>query len=980
MIDRLRLALLALLVFARPSWAGTDRLSEPQAGLLAAQTSTGVVVTPTAAPGAVYQTLNPHLPALPDFLAGQPSAVAVSPDGKTLLVLTSGFNRNADAAGKFVPGLSNEYVFVFDLANGAPRQVQALQAPDTFIGLAWSPKGDRFYVSGGVDDDVIEFVRTGDGFTRTRAFALGHKTGLGLEARPEAAGVAVSPNGRRLLVANYQNDSVSLIDLETGKAISERDLRPGVVHPRTGPKPGGTFPKAVVWSSNVDAFVAVQRDRELVRLTIGAASMRVSARLPTPGQPVALASDPSRRRLFAALDNSDALMVVDTTTGRPIETIPTAGPRALLPNPRRLGGVDSNALALAKDGRTVLVSNGGQNAIAVVRLDDRAAGLEERQPSRRDRDGDPDERPSKDRSAVVGLIPTGWYPTGVAFSMDQKEIFAVNSKSDPGPNPLGCRNTLAIKGKAACTGANQYVWQLQKGGLLSLPRPTPAQLGVLTRQVAVNNDYLARRDAGQDKAVMAFLHDHIKHVIFIVKENRTYDQVLGDLEVGNGDPKLAILGQSLTPNHHALAREFVTLDNFLDSGESSNTGWNWTTAARTNDFTEREAPVNYAARGLQYDQEGSNRNVNVGYGALKDRLAANPQTPSDPNILVGEADVAAPDGPGGEAGEGYLWNGALKAGLTVRNWGFYGDLARYEPSAGPNQIPLERDPYGKRLQVFFPTKSALRPYTDLYFRGFDQAFPDYWRFKEWEREFNQFETTGAAPNLMLLRLPHDHFGAFDRGIDGIGSVETEIADNDYAVGLVVQKVAASRFAADTLIFVIEDDAQDGPDHVNAHRSLALIVGPYVKRRAVISTRYTTVNFLRTIEDVLGVQPLNLNDAAARPMAEVFDIAGGRWTFTAKPSSVLKATTLPIPADAFASACPSRPPRSPLYWAKVMAGQDFSSEDKLDTPAFNRALWAGLSSGPLPTVRDGRDLSGARPAPPGCAGGRGEGAKPAPAAR
>jgi hypothetical protein len=446
-------------------------------------------------------------------------------------------------------------------------------------------------------------------------------------------------------------------------------------------------------------------------------------------------------------------------------------------------------------------------------------------------------------------------------------------------------------------------------------------------------------------------------VIYIVKENRTYDQILGDLEVGNGDPRLAVFGRAMTPNLHALARQFVDLDAFFDSGESSNTGWNWTVAGRTNDWTEREAPVNYAGRGLGYDQEGDNRNVNVGFASMAERVAANPLSPKDPNVLAGARDVAAPDGPYGVEGKGYLWDQVLAAGLSVRNWGFYGDLSLYFPQAGAARTPLEREPWKTSLRVFTPSKASLMGITDPYFRGFDQSFPDYWRFKEWEREFDAFAAKGSAPNLMMLRLAHDHTGDFGKGIDGVNTVETELADNDYAVGMVIEKVAKSPFAKDTLIFVVEDDAQDGPDHVDAHRSIALIAGPYVKHGSVVSRRYATVNLIHTIETVLGASPMGLNDALAEPMAEIFDTSTADWTFVARVPAVLRTTALPLPPVISAQAGCQVKTRSAGYWAAAMAGQNFAGEDRLDTAAFNLALWRGLKGEtPYPTVRDGKDLS------------------------
>ena len=300
--------------------------------------------------------------------------------------------------------------------------------------------------------------------------------------------------------------------------------------------------------------------------------------------------------------------------------------------------------------------------------------------------------------------------------------------------------------------------------------------------------------------------------------------------------------------------------------------------------------------------------------------------------------------------------------MKVRNYGFYGDLVVYGARAGADQIPLEREPWKTNLRVFHATKMALQAISDPYFRAFDQAFPDYWRFKEWEREFDGFEKSGEAPGLMLVRLAHNHTGEFARAIDGVNTVETQVADNDYALGLLIERVAKSRFANDTLIFVIEDDAQDGPDHVDAHRSIALIAGPYVKNAPSIHSRYNTVDLIRTMELILGLQPMGLNDALATPMAEVFDLtAPPAWSFTAALPPILR-TTRPAPAPDGGSleGCEAAPGRTSAYWAKAMAGQDFSQEDNLNTAAFNLALWRGLKgSAPYPTARNGEDLSANR---------------------
>jgi DNA-binding beta-propeller fold protein YncE len=928
-------------------------------------TPTGQAITPRAAQGGLFQTLNPDLPQFPDHAAGSASALAASPDGKTLLILTSGYNLMFGADGKPIPDASMEYVFVYDVSGPAPVKRQVIRLPNSFLGLVWAPSGQRFYVSGGVDDDVLEYAAAGGSYSLARTFALGHKAGLGLAVRPEAGELAISPDGTRLLVANFQNDSVSVIDLASGK-VSEQDLRPGAIDAASRGQPGGSFPRAVLWVADDKAYVTSERDREIIALRIAGDRVAITRRLRTRGQPVALTRNRTGSRLYAATDDTDGLVVIDTATDRVIERASTlAPPMVRPPSARGLGGAGSNGLALAPDGRTLLVTNGAQNDVAIVHLSAAAAGVAGASPTPdADGDGDDDDGApaSRDRSSVIGLIPTGWYPTAVAMAADGSRIFVVNGKSNTGPVSDACRVNLSIAPDHdnACKATNEYVWQKQLAGFLSLPTPSAAELGRLTRQAAENNRYLAAPDAAE-AATFAFLRQHIHHVIYVIKENRTYDQVLGDLEVGNGDPRLAVFPRAMTPNQHALARQFVDLDAFFDSGESSNTGWNWSTAARTNDFTEREAPVNYGDRGLQYDQEGDNRQINVGYATSAERVAANPLSPADPDVLPGANDVAAPDGPDGAAGQGYLWDAALRAGLSVRNYGFYGDLSRYR--AGPGQILLEREPYKTGHKVFYVAKAALMPLTDPYFWGFNQALPDYWRYKEWEREFDGYVARGDLPSLTLLRLPHDHTGSFAEAVDGVNTVEAELADNDYALGLVVQTLAHSRYAADTLIFVLEDDAQDGPDHVDAHRSLGFVIGPYVRRGAVVSRRYTTVNMLKTMEAVLGLGPMGLNDALAEPMGAVFDTRQADWTYQARVPPVLRSTALPLPPPTTAEAgCPIAPARSAAWWAKAMAGQDFSMEDHLDTAAYNRALWLGLKgAAAFPSVRDGRDLKTRRAA-------------------
>jgi hypothetical protein len=477
----------------------------------------------------------------------------------------------------------------------------------------------------------------------------------------------------------------------------------------------------------------------------------------------------------------------------------------------------------------------------------------------------------------------------------------------------------------------------------------------LTEQVAQNDHF--RAVGAKDQAVMEFLRGKIHHVVYIIKENRSYDQVLGDLERGNGDPALTSLPEPITPNHHELARGFVTLDNFYASGEVSGDGWNWSTAGRATDSLEKTVPVNYAGHGLDYTSEGGGRNINSGIASPTERRRANPVTPDDDDLLPGTASVSAPDAADDDensAGAGFLWDGAIRAKLTVRNYGFFIDLLRYRlPDNIPGHLAPVRDARADGTAVAFAANADIAPFTDPYYRGFDEREPDYWRFKEWEHEFDDYVRNGNLPALELLRMGGDHFGDFARAIDGVNTAETQMADNDYALGLVIQKIAGSPYKNDTLVFVVEDDAQDGPDHVDAHRTLAFVLGPYVRQRALVSERYTSVHMLRTIEDILGIEPLGLNDSSVEPMTAVFDRTLQPWDYRPIVPAVLRTTQLPLPARTAAEAGPSdgggyaRPRHDSAYWAAKTEDMDFSAEDRLDTPRFNRILWAGLMGDAVP---------------------------------
>ncbi len=999
-------------------------------------------ITPLAIPGANFQFLdtgmtvtdsfNPQVAPV-EWMASQAVSTSVSPDGGTLLVLTSGFNRVFQGPFPiFDPLFSTEYIFVFDITSQSPVFTQAIPIPNAYHGIVWDPviANHAFYVSGGMGDapfgtdpipytlpnngDNIHIVQQqGDGTWKAVAeldlgqdasnVVAGHPSGNGLPVpndkiasvnsavyvAPMAAGLAISNDGQTLIVANYYNDSITIFTgglsmwqqqwvADAGSAQGhqglyqgkELDLRPGKAASSPSPgTPGGEYPFWVVIAGNsgpgATAYVSSLRDREIDVVNLGevcgngttgpncviTTNPSVTARISVKGQPNKMTLNKAHSLLYVAEDESDTVDVIDLNPGdrgvpgqtgparlnTVIETIPVVAPADALQHfaLTQYTGANTNSVTLSPDETQLFVTNGNLNDLAVVQLSGTNTG-----------------------DHVVGLIPTGWYPNSVSFNADGSWAYVVNSKSPTGANPNWCY-VYGPAGYPTCMPANEYNPQLTKAGLLSFPvAGAIANLSNLTTQVTTNNRFAATSTTGP---VLAAVQQGVQHVIYILKENRTYDQILGDLGRGNGDPSMALFGQAITPNQHNLAQTFVTLDNFRASAETSNDGWPWSTSARAPDVIEHQFPVNYAQRGLSLDSEGLNRNVNVALPTLAQRQASDPLMPGGAlspdaedgeDLLPGQTDTAAPDGPDDEVNTGYLWDDALRAGLTVHSYGFFVDTNCYnEPRC---QTPLAHDPFQTKTVVAPSTNVSLAPYTDPYFRGFDPSFPDFYRFKEWERDFDANYANGGLPNLTLVRFMHDHTGNFAAAIDGVNTPDRDVADNDYAVGLLVQKIANSPiYKNNTLIFVVEDDSQDGGDHVDSHRTTAYVAGAWVKN-GVVSTAYNTIDFIRTMEEVLGLQPMNLNDALATPMSDVFNTSAAPWSFTATPAAILYCTSLPLPGPA--QSCLNPTPNA-AYWARVTKGMDFRDADRLDGGVFNRILWKGLMGNqPYPAAPTGIDLS------------------------
>ena len=818
----------------------------------------GVRITPTASPDSTFEALDPDIAADPTIRATQGVTTTTSPDGRTLLVLTSGYNYVADA--QFNTVSFDEFVFVYDITGGSPRKTQVIKVPNTFMGIAWHPSGRAFYVAGGINDNVHVFEQQGTDWIRAgEPIPLGHTTGLGLGVAPMAAGVAVNGNGTRLLVANLENDSVSLVDLVQRAKIAEIDLRPGMHSPSREGVPGGEFPLWVAIKGNSKAYVSSLRDRQIVVLDFDDDRLTIKRRIHVPGNPNRMILDSDQQKLIVALDNSDSVAVIDTDDDSVRRIIDLNVPFGVSSRKNRFTGSHPNSLALSPDDSVLYVTQGGTNSVAVVPLD-------------------------REGHSYMGLIPTGWYPNSVSVSADGGYLYVVNAIGQAGPNPQF----------AAPENHNQYVLQLRKAGLLSLPVPSPKELAALTRQVLFNNGAHDRYD-DRGERTMDFLRKRIKHVIYIVKENRTYDQVLGDLEKGNGDPSLMMFPEPISPNHHQLARQFVTLDNFYCSGAVSGDGWVWSTAGRTSDFTEKTIAVNYAGRGASYDYEGMNRNINVAQPTLAERRAVNPVVPDDPDLLPGTADVAALDGPGGEKGKGYIWDAARRAGLTVRNYGFFGDWTLNYLPDGQGYPPLLREPRKEGVRVFFPAATGLRKRLGSVLPRIRHAAARLLAIQGMGKRVRRVRAERAAAEPVAdrvaarsLRPVRQRAGRREhtRNADGRQRLRARPhRRKGRAQSLRGQHADLRRRRRCA--------GRSGPRGLAA--IIAYVIGPYVKQGAVASKHYSNPSMLRTIVDILGVEPMGLQVALAEPMTDVFDKSERHWTYRAIVPEVLRTTQLPLPA-------------------------------------------------------------------------------------
>jgi YVTN family beta-propeller protein len=604
-------------------------------------------------------------------------------------------------------------------------------------------------------------------------------------------GLAIAPDGRRLFAVHVFGQLLSAVDLKTGQLVATVDL------------PAETY-TCTVSPDGRTVFVSLWGGAKV--LLFNAQTLEPVGEVAVGEHPNAMAITRDGTRLFVACANTNAVWAIDVAARRALEQISVS----LAPDAPP--GTTPNHVSLSPDDKRLLVANADNNTVAVVDVSRRWA------------------------SEVEGFIPTGWYPTAAMFSADARQLFVLSGKGlSSAPNP---RQGF---------GRNDYIGSLLTGTVSFLPNPDRTLLDSLTRTARSVTAYsdairLAPPDAPAASPIPRRVGDvsPIKHVFYIVRENRTYDQVFGDLDGANGDPLLCLFGEDVTPNAHALAREFGILDNFYVDAEVSYDGHAWSMGAYATDFVEKIWPTNYARRGAAYLSEGTGHMRNA-YG-----------------------NIAAP-------ANGYIWDGAIRKNLNVRS---YGEFTHWAPGTAVDRA-------AGKVQAL-ASVPGLEGRIHPHYPPWDLQIPDNRRVDVWEAEFKDLDRRDAVPALSIIRLGNDHTNGTRAGWP---TPRAMVAENDLALGRVVEAVSHSRVWNESAIFVLEDDAQNGPDHVDAHRSPALLISPFSRRRSVDSTMYSTSGLLRTIELILGLPPMSQYDAAATPMYRALQPTPDLSPFTRLPARI-----------------------------------------------------------------------------------------------
>ncbi len=756
-------------------------------------------------------------------VGSMPLAMTLSPSGREVVILLNGWREQG--------------IQVVDRASG--RILQMVPQAAAFLGLAFSPDGRTLYTSGGNQDVVYRYAWADGRATLSDSIVIEPKT-AGKNGKRYPAGLALSPDGTRMYVAENLTDSLAVVDLASARVVQRFGVQ--------------RYPYAVVVDETGALYVSSWGGSTVAAFTPTAMGLAPAGRMNGGRHPSAMLLNRDGSRLFVASGSTDRITVLDPRHHRLITSIVVTPPGA----PGE--GSTPNALALSDDGRRLFIAEADNNAVSLVDLTAETAGV----------------AGATGADTVAGRIPVEWYPTAVIVRGDS--LLTLTGKGrGTGPNVHGPRPGRGRDEPGF--DKRQYTLGQTTGSLLTslAARAGGSELAPLSARVARANRW------GEPRT--KFAYPPFEHVIYIIKENRTYDQVLGDMPQGDGDTSLVFFPRAVSPNHHALAERFGLFDRFFVNAEVSPDGHNWSMAAYTTDYLQKTVPSNYSNRGRTYDWEGTNR------GRLPDD----------------DDDVAEP-------ANGYLWNLAQRAGISFRNFGEF-------------VIPAHVDRDDPMPSGYRGNKPFLRAHTSPDYPSYDLDIRDQRRADVWLTEFNEWVRRGSMPRLQIMRLPNDHTSGARAGAP---TPRAHVADNDLALGRIIEALSKSPFWKNTVVFVLEDDAQNGADHVDSHRSPLFVVSPYAAGR-VIHRFANTTDVLLTIEEILGLGSLSQFDHFGRPLHEI-------W----RKDPDLRPYTVIVPAVNLDEINPRN-----TREARESARLDLRFEDIADEELFNHILWRTIKGDAVP---------------------------------
>ena len=752
-----------------------------------------------------------------------PNGWSLRPAGKSLPLGDLPLNLAVSASKRLMAVTNNgQGTQSLQLININKHQIlDDIEIKTAWLGIAFTKDEKKLYVSGGNDNWILQYDIINDHLFLKDSLILGEKW----PNKISPTGICIDDDKQLLYVVTKDNNSLYIIDLVTKKTKNQMPL------------PAEAYTCALSKNKN-ELFVSSWGSDEILIIDVNKNILK--NRIPVGSHPNDFVVNKNNTFLYVANANDNSVSVIDLKSKKVAETLNAA----LYPDAP--SGSTTNGVALSENEKTIYIANADNNCLSVFDIS------------------------IAKESKSKGFIPVGWYPTAV--KVIGSNIYVANGKGfssfpNPyGPDPYKTRGQLGFqKGILKDPQSTQYVGSLMKGTLSIINIPNEKLLNAYSRQVYENTPYTKIKESSSDaisgSPIPQKLGDKspIKYVFYIVKENRTYDQVLGDMKEGNGDTSLCIFGKNVTPNQHALAKEFVLLDNFYVNGEVSADGHNWTLGGYANDYLEKNWVTSYGGRGGNYDAEGT-------------RSIANNK-------------------------KGFIWDYAKRAGVSYRT---YGEFA---------------DDYKANLPV-------LEGHFCTYYTSWDQSVRDTTRVGQWKRDFDSLLAINALPQLNTLRLINDHTEGLRLGVP---SPRAHVADNDLAVGMLVEYLSKSKIWNETAIFIVEDDAQDGPDHVDAHRTTAYVAGGLVKNNYIDHTMYSTTSILKTIELILGMPPMSQYDAAATSMWRCFQNTPTNKMFTSKALQYdINERNTQVSA-----------------WQKLSEQFNFKKEDAIPDRLFTEVIWKGV---------------------------------------